>query len=197
MRSLIFPFAQMAHALSQDKGIRMLEFSVYDPRDEACSVRRVFRIAPDSLRDWWQSTIESLRPYEEIGLNSRVQLQDRTVHLPMVDTKGTSPFDLQRLAHFILAECSEVSSIKWLSSGRSFHGYGSGLLDETRWRFFMGTLLLYRPTAQGVSVDTRWVGHRLRDGYGCLRLSQNSSAYLQQPEPLGLPHGLDRAVQVV
>jgi hypothetical protein len=197
MRSLLFPLPQFAHALSQDRGIRTLEFSIYDARDEACSARRVFRIAPDNLRSWWQSTVESLRPYEEVGLNSRVQLQERTVHLPMVDTKGVSARDLERLARFIEGECPEVSSIMWLRSGRSFHGYGSGLLDEKRWGYFMGTLLLYRPTADGVSVDTRWVGHRLRDGYGCLRLSQNSSAYVQQPEPLGSPYGLGRSVEVV
>ena len=197
MDSLAFPLPQIAHALSQDEGIRLLEFSIYDVRDEACSARRVFRIAPDNLRSWWQSTVESLRPYEEVGLNSPVQLQERTVHLPMVDTKGTSSRDLEQLARFVESECPEVSSINWFSSGRSFHGYGSGLLDEKRWRYFMGTLLLHRPAADGVSVDTRWVGHRLRDGYGCLRLSQNSSTYLQQPEPLGSLHGLGRPVEVV
>lgn len=184
MRSLEFPTAQIGQALAQSEEIKTLEFSVYDSRDLACGRRRIFRVEKSALRDWWTTTTKTLAPHEEVGLNSRVQLDGLTRHLPMVDTKGSEHQGLDELSDFLCRECPEVRSVSWFTSGRSFHGYGSGLLDDERWRYFMGTLLLFRSRESALTVDTRWVGHRLRDGYACLRLTRNTSAYVERPLPL-------------
>jgi len=184
MRSLEFPLAQIEHALAQSEVIQTLEFSVYDSRDIAGGRRAIFRVEPAGIRDWWAKTTIALSTHEEIGLNSRVQLRGKTCHLPMVDTKGTEPHGIKELSDYICRECEEVLSMRWFTSGRSFHGYGSGLLDETRWTYFMGTLLLFRYEGVALSVDTRWIGHRLRDGFACLRLTCNSNAYMQLPRKL-------------
>ncbi|PIR01729.1 MAG: hypothetical protein COY73_03615 [Candidatus Nealsonbacteria bacterium CG_4_10_14_0_8_um_filter_37_14] len=52
-----------------------------------------------------------------------------------------------------------------LASGRSYHYYGAGLLDEMGWLEFLGKCLL-----SGL-VDERYIGHRLLDHCGILRLS--------------------------
>jgi len=191
-----FPTSQVEHALAQSDEIETLEFSVYDSRENDAQ-RRLFRIEPARLHDWWGRTVRSLGPHEEIGLNSRVHLQGMTMHLPMVDTKGANLGALDGLSAFISSECSEVKAMRWFTSGRSFHGYGSGLLSDARWRYFMGTLLLYRhPQAADMTVDTRWVGHRLRDGYACLRLSWNTSAYVEQPRQLAPQHDRARPLEI-
>lgn len=185
MSSFEFPTGQIEHILSQSDEIQMLEFSVYDSRDIACGKRAIFHVEPAGVRDWWKQTTSALNTHDEIGLNSRVQLRGMTCHLPMVDTKGTDTCGIEKFSDFICCECREVLSMSWFASGRSFHGYGSGLLDEVRWRYFMGTLLLFRAEGVALAVDTRWVGHRLRDGFACLRLSWNTAAYEQQPKKLG------------
>jgi len=186
MPSLQYPSAQIELALAQSDRIEMLEFSLYDSRDDVEDRRKVFRIERDELRIWWERAARALGEHEEIGLNSRVQLAGESAlfHLPMIDLKGSDPRDLDRLWQFIGAECPDVQSMHWFSSGRSFHGYGSGLLDDAQWRHFMGTLLLFRAEGATVGVDTRWVGHRLRGGFACLRLTRNTSAYVKRPAPL-------------
>ena len=191
MHSVDFPSAQIELALNQSNRVAALEFSVYDSRDSAQNSRRVFVVKLQALRTWWDRMAGSLYRHEEIGLNSRIQLADgdELLHLPMVDLRGGDPSTLERVSMFIRAECPEIRAMNWFKSGRSFHGYGVGLLDERRWRYFMGTLLLFREEEATVSVDTRWVGHRLRDGYGCLRLTKNTAVYAEYPSPLGAPEG--------
>ena len=190
MHLVDFPIPQIELAVNQSRRVASLEFSVYDSRDSAQNSRRVFLVKVQSLRAWWDGAAGSLGRHEEIGLNSRVQLADgdELFHLPMVDLKGGDASTLERVSMFIRAECPEIGAMNWFKSGRSFHGYGVGLLDERRWRYFMGTLLLFRGQ-EAMGVDTRWVGHRLQDGYGCLRLTKNTAVYAEYPSPLGAPEG--------
>jgi hypothetical protein len=180
-----FPHNQLELVLSMDKNIRTLEFSVYDSRrNSPNSTRKVFRVSVSDLQNWWSKATNGLSQFEEIGLNSRVILlgYDEPLHVPMIDLKGADKRSLLQVGEFIRHECQEIRDIEWFSSGRSFHGYGMKLLDEQRWRYFMGTLLLYRSAGSSVDIDTRWVGHRLRDGYSCLRLTWNSTKYVGEPK---------------
>lgn len=187
MYEAAFPEPQIALARAQSEGVLALEFSVYDVRDSLENRRRVYRVEVDSLRAWWERTTSVLGEFEEIGLNSRVQLAGRAdlVHLPMIDLKGSDRSSLGRLSAFVREQCPEIHAVRWFASGRSFHGYGEALLDEKRWRYFMGSLLLYRQSdLSDLAVDTRWIGHRLRDGYACLRLTRRSQSYAGRPTPL-------------
>lgn len=67
-------------------------------------------------------------------------------------------------------------------SGRSYHGYVvSTLFTEAAWAEFMAKLLIVRPLATRDVVDVRWVGRRLLQKTGALRLSCVSDRYLTPP----------------
>lgn len=86
-------------------------------------------------------------------------------HIPMMDFMECNLDRIKRGLHY-LGEYEGVI----LNSGRSFHYYGFYLLDPEGWRRFMGKCLLL----PGL-VEPRHVGHRLVDGYCCLRLTACSA----------------------
>lgn len=53
-----------------------------------------------------------------------------------------------------------------LDSGRSYHFYGFDLLTQKQWWEFMAQCLLLGPL-----TDVRYIGHRLLEGMGILRLT--------------------------
>lgn len=53
-----------------------------------------------------------------------------------------------------------------LESGRSYHYYGSRILNGEEWKVFLGKCLL-----MSGYVDDRYIGHQLVDGHCVLRLS--------------------------
>lgn len=84
-----------------------------------------------------------------------------------------------------------VNSLRFFKSGRSLHAYGTGgFMSEERWRKFMAELLIINPVpasddpddAKLDLVDARWVGRRLIQGSGSLRLTAQDDKYLQLPE---------------
>lgn len=198
MKLLDFPSRHIDLALSLSDRIEMLEFSIYDSRRGSEEhARRVFRTRVADLTKWWSSTVPNLTEYEEIGLNSRVKIlgQKEFFHIPMIDLKGGVRLDLERIEKFLCAECPEVLPLQWFSSGRSFHAYGATLLSNQQWRYFMETLLLYRSQESSIAIDTRWVGHRLRAGYACLRLTMNTAKYVDIPKLLELPTNHSRRTE--
>jgi len=82
-----------------------------------------------------------------------------------------------------------LQTLFFFNSGRSLHGYGLRLLTYVEWVSFMGTLLLLNLPNRNQIVDPRWVGHRLRAGYGALRWSFNTSHYLGFPRMVHKPLG--------
>lgn len=85
----------------------------------------------------------------------------------------------------------DLSSLRFFHSGRSLHAYGvGGLMSEERWRKFMAELLIINPVPASADpddakldlVDARWVGRRLIQGSGSLRLTAVDEKYLQVPE---------------
>lgn len=67
------------------------------------------------------------------------------------------------------------------ASGRSFHGYVNALTTYTEWVEFLGMMLLLNKLDAPNVTDVRWVGHKLKRGYGTLRLSKNTERHQQLP----------------
>lgn len=103
---------------------------------------------------------------EVLGVLSRVKIGRRVYHIPMMDFScSESPDNLRRIERFF-----QITG--WhgviLYSGRSYHFYGADLLNKDDWLNFLGDCLL-----SGL-VDIRYVGHRLKDKRGILRISSSS-----------------------
>jgi hypothetical protein len=56
-----------------------------------------------------------------------------------------------------------------LNSGKSYHYYGLKILSQEEWVSFMGKCLLLTPLS-----DVRYVGHRLMEGLGDLRITEKN-----------------------
>lgn len=85
-------------------------------------------------------------------------------HIPMMDFRcPQSPKNLALIKGLLRAIGEKEGVI--LDSGRSYHYLGVDPLDEKDWLMFLGKCLL-----SGL-VDERYVGHRLIDRCGILRIS--------------------------
>lgn len=85
-------------------------------------------------------------------------------HIPMMDFRcPKSPKNLARIKG-LLRTIGEKEGVI-LDSGRSYHYFGTNPLSEKEWLMFLGKCLL-----SGL-VDERYIGHRLIDRCGILRIS--------------------------
>jgi hypothetical protein len=111
------------------------------------------------------------------SFTSRVQLVDGTYrHIPMMNFHPLEQVSLDSITEFVqLSEPAQKGVL--LESGRYFHYYGYSLLDQDEWLQFNARFLMPM-----ILVRSRYIGHRLRDGYSTLRLSNDS-----QYKPL-VPH---------
>ncbi len=103
----------------------------------------------------------------EHGLSvcSDVRLKDGTrAHIPMMDFSAEPSEANQNLIITTLRKVGYESGIL-MNSGNSYHFYGSALLSEDEWRTFLGQSLLLSPI-----TDSRYIAHRLVDGYCSLRI---------------------------
>jgi hypothetical protein len=99
------------------------------------------------------------------SITSKIRTSDgKTKHLPMMNfhPENGSEEDIKKALKYI---CGNKRGVL-LDSGRFQHYYGDFLLDENEWIKFMAEFLM--PT---VLVSSRYVGHRLHDGYCTLRLT--------------------------
>jgi hypothetical protein len=145
--------------------------------------REVFEVKGHQLGpDLLTELFESLQDAQEIAFHSRIILPDGTSrHVPMIDfvsrdLQSDWPLTISILPSAIAAE------LYIFESGRSYHGYSLHLLTEEEWVSFMGTLLLLNLPDRNPVIDSRWVGHRLRVGFGSLRWSHKTSQYKRYPE---------------
>lgn len=172
--------AQIAAKLSSDAQLEFARYR-YTPqslRDD----RTVFRIPGRELTaTWFYHALSSLAHEEELALQSRVLFANGNVqHLPLIDfAEGVTGVRMSDLGT-ILASC-QIGELWLYESGRSFHGYGTSLIDGDAWTAFMGSLLLANSPSGPHLVDCRWIGHRLRAGYASLRWSSNSTHHRQLP----------------
>jgi hypothetical protein len=158
-----------------------LSFSRYVYLKQAIADQReVFWInARDVTNDWLISTLRTLQPGQELALNSTVQIEGHSYHLPMIDFLGFSAdhYDILRQSF----DEGFVNDLLFFNSGRSFHAYGVEPQTFHAWVQFMGRLLLCNLPKLAPVVDQRWIGHRLLGGYAALRWSKNTECYRQYP----------------
>ena len=115
-------------------------------------------------------------------MHSTVLVDGRPMHIPMLDGAcarlGGRGFG--RLKKFI--DPKWFSGMRFYQSGRSFHAYGSELMEASNLSSFLGSALLANEVGEDPVVDARWIGHRLMGGRASLRLSANGARSLMHPE---------------
>lgn len=123
--------------------------------------------------------INNLPINRELAIHSKVVKNKSEYHIPFIDFEapiGVNLFDslneLQKMFN---------DDIYIFESGRSYHGYFDALYSKRKWERFLGTLLLLNKTNEIRIIDSRWIGHSLRQGFSSLRLSCNTSAYKNFP----------------
>ncbi len=111
-----------------------------------------------------------LGPDVALALTSLVTLRDRgSGHIPMLDLKcDVSP----RAEHVLVDLLRRIGTPHGalLDSGQSYHYYGFGVISESEWRVFLGKCLL-----SASLVDTRYIAHRLIDGFCSLRVNATAT----------------------
>lgn len=95
----------------------------------------------------------------------------RFLHIPLVDFKPPPSDKNLKAIREAMKAVGEKSGVI-LISGESYHYYGFELMEPHNWLKFMSRLLLLNdPITKETLVDSRWVAHRLIDGFGALRIS--------------------------
>lgn len=158
-----------------------LSYYTYEPRtikDE----RQTWEVDFDTFLDARRMAqfIDETPTGRELAIHSNIRVNgnDR-LHLVMVDMSTAARAQLHKLRVFL--GDNSFQQIAWYSSGRSFHGYGTTLMPQSKWYEFMGLLLLANQPHQTPTVDPRWIGHRLLAGYASLRWTRNTSRYIVVP----------------
>lgn len=178
-----------AHPLSDLKELlgrpgHRFEFSFYSYIPDSLDDQR--RLAwiegGDGALDQAWGLWNDLREGEELSMHSTVWLHGRRMHIPMIDGSCArlGPKGYSRLKKFI--DPKWFSGMRFYQSGRSFHAYGSELMEEPSLASFLGSALLANEVGADPVVDARWIGHRLMGGRASLRLSANASRSLMSPE---------------
>ena len=156
---------------SQDITARRLRHLVQD--------RKWHRLRRDALTlDNLLERIKRLPEDRALAVTSRVTLYDqRKRHIPMVDFRcePTEAY-LQNITEW-MHEIDNTGGLV-LKTTNSYHYYGITLLTDRQWVKFVGRCLLLVP-----DVDVRYLGHRLMEGWGSLRLSPDSHSSTTGNEP--------------
>lgn len=91
---------------------------------------------------------------------------DERFHIPMMDFDcEISCKNLEVIQRFL--RISNKGGVI-LQSGRSYHYYGIELIPDREWLMLLGRFLLLMDY-----TDSRYIAHRIIDGYGSLRISEN------------------------
>ncbi|MGB4776378.1 MAG: hypothetical protein WBP45_14475 [Daejeonella sp.] len=127
--------------------------------------------------------LRNLKPDEELAIHSLVESNGIKYHLPQIDFSNPTNEEifesLRKLQNYFNYD------IYLFKSGRSYHAYFDGLLNEEEWKKFLAKLILLNRQNLNIDiVDVRWVGWSLDNGFSALRLSKNTPLYLSYPEYL-------------
>lgn len=165
----------------------VFEFSVYKYGPfTGADCRRLIQVNGSELTGTYIEQLEEELPSGfDLAINSRVTVNgNKSYHLPLIDFKGR--LDPEKVA-IIKRDLDAVytRNLYLFDSGKSFHGYIPALISTEEWVKFMGSLLLLNYKHQEPISDARWIGHRLKGGYGCLRWSCVSSHYQAKPNGVG------------
>lgn len=161
-----------------------LEFAryVYIPQQVNPGERELFRVpVQDVTPAWLFNTVSRLKPDQELALQSRVfGPQGEMVHVGMLDMAhgNGDPRPILRRGF----GKKTANEFIFYRSGRSFHAYLLTAMSQKEWWQYMGRLLVCDKVRGPKIVDSRWVGHRLSEGYAALRWSCNTRQYHQYPQ---------------
>ena len=166
----------------------LFEFSRYVYHPQSLSDQREIFSVPgrDIGPEWLLGILSSLEATEELALHSCVKLNNRTMHIPMIDFCQAQMTSQQYELLGQLLPRNLFKELVLYSSGRSLHGYSLRLLRPKEFLEFMGRLLLTNLPDHDAVVDERWVGHRLISGYAALRWSNNTTHYSSYPVKINL-----------
>jgi hypothetical protein len=100
-----------------------------------------------------------------VALTSLVNLHGQIVrHIPLLDFHCKYSPEATEVVITTLRELNQHGVL--FSSGKSYHFYGTTLLDEEKLRVFLGRALLFSPI-----TDKTWIAHQLIEGCCALRIS--------------------------
>jgi len=142
------------------------------------SIDRMIQHSPNPKESFWlirkeitlnqlNAIVEGLSQERALAVTSKVRLvYPRTIsHIPMMDFNCvTSSVNLEKVQEF-LRKIGQEGVV--LATGRSYHFYGIRPMTENKWYEFLGRCLLFSDF-----TDSRYVGHRLIDGFTDLRISR-------------------------
>jgi hypothetical protein len=181
------PFWPLKSHLLRANPNLVLEYSTYVYRGYGITEsRNVFSVRADHIGEkWLEDKIRGLSDDQELAVHSRVKVESKVFHVPMIDFVNANYYNQirERIQHIN----SKLGQDIWIySSGRSLHGYFFLLLEEARWIEFLGGLLLCNSRGEFPNeiVDSRWVGHSLDHGFSALRWSQNTERHRTAPSLL-------------
>lgn len=182
------PYHFIAPLLDKTNSVFQLSRYVY-MADSLLDEREYLSVhSREFTEEWVATTIRSLAVNQELALHSKILVNGRTWHIPMIDfaIEGElSEVALDRLRLF--SPKSVRYNMAVFASGRSFHAYSTTLLSPKEWLAFMGRLLLINPKQGKEIIDSRWIGHRLIGGFCALRWSDHSGMYRGEPSRLAIP----------
>jgi hypothetical protein len=179
------PFYSVTDYLKHTSREWTLEFSKYVHREKGRTERRVFlrQELENVTHDWLDHVLATLEHDEELAFHSRMYCHGKQFHLPLVDFRvRMSPEDAREL---VCANCNfEPTRMHVFDSGRSLHAYYFQVMRRDEWLKYLGDLLLINYHVE--CIDSRWVGHSLRNGFSALRWSCNTPRHKSMPA-LALP----------
>lgn len=174
------PFCSVRAHLARTTGNWTLEFSKYTHLEQGRTERRVLltQQLANVTHDWLNHILSGLERNEELAFHSRLYCHGREFHLPLADFRSRmNPKDARDL---VCAQCGfDPAGMEMYDSGRSLHAYYFKPMRRDEWLKYLGDLLLINNTME--RIDTRWVGHSLRNGFSGLRWSCNTARHGSMP----------------
>lgn len=187
------PSLFLEHLVSVTEGQIALDFEAYEHRALRGTLRTPVKSTESSVTRQIEELLQGLKPSEELAVRTKV-------HRPSQDQDDwdyTVPFELDQIPaiDFCVTEFDDAfagrvaRALGFLklpemfiyASGRSFHGYVNVLVNYEGWVEFMGMMLLLNKIDAPNATDVRWCGHKLKRGYGTLRLSKNTERHPRVP----------------
>lgn len=182
------PYWHVRTIVNNEPIINSLYFSYYFYRPQSLvDERSIFAISRESFLDsiHISNLVKNCPTDRDFAFHSYLDCFDGTKrHIPMVDMSTASRAHLLKLKSFL--DLETYYGFVWFESGRSFHGYGSRLINNNEWISHMGQLLLSNQKDLKPTVDPRWIGHRLIAGYSALRWSRNTEHYIKLPQRISV-----------
>lgn len=157
-----------------------MEFSKYIHLEHGRTERRIVlrRELAGVTRDWLNHILSGLEQDEELAFHSRLYWHGQEFHLPLADFRiRMNPEDAGDL---VCSKCDlERTRMEVYDSGRALHGYYFKAMRMDEWLKYLGKLLLINDSVE--YIDSRWVGHSLRNGFSGLRWSCNTRQHKSMP----------------